>query len=71
MPKASKAAVEAHAKYNAKSYDRLYPFVPKGRKDEIQTMADAQNPKESLNEFIVKAIDERMERLGHSKSLSD
>lgn len=49
--------------YNAKAYDRLYPFVPRGRKDEIQAMADAQIPKESLNEFIVKAIDERMEKL--------
>lgn len=62
MPKASKAAVEAHAKYNAKSYDRLYPFVPKGQKAEIQEAADTLG--ETLNEFIVKAIDERMEKLG-------
>lgn len=47
--------------YNAKSYDRLYPFVPKGRKAEIQAVADEQG--ETLNEFIVKAIDERMKRL--------
>jgi hypothetical protein len=60
----AKAATKAHNKYNAKSYDRLYPFVPKGRKAEIQTVADAQG--ESLNDFIVKAIDERMERLADS-----
>ena len=47
--------------YNAKAYDRLYPFVPKGRKAEIQAAADAAG--ESLNDFICKAIDERMERL--------
>lgn len=61
MKKASKAAINAHAKYNAKSYDRLYPFVPKGKKAEIQAAADQQG--ETLNEFIVKAIDERMKRL--------
>ena len=60
MPKASKAAVEAHARYNSKSYDRLYPFVPRGRKAEIQGAADRAN--ETLNEYIVKAIDQRMER---------
>lgn len=65
MPKATKAAVEAHAKYNAKSYDRLYPFVPKGRKAEIQAAADARG--ESLNDFIVRAIDERMNRIKKGK----
>lgn len=47
--------------YNAKSYDRLYPFVPKGKKAEIQAAAAARG--ETLNEFIIKAIDERMYRL--------
>jgi predicted HicB family RNase H-like nuclease len=35
--------------------------LPKGRKAEIQAAADAAG--ETLNEYIVKAIDERMERL--------
>lgn len=48
--------------FNAEKYDRLYPFVPKGRKAEIQAAADAAG--ESLNDFICKAIDERMERMG-------
>lgn len=47
--------------YNEKTYDRLYPFVPKGRKAEIQAVAETQG--ETLNEFIVKAIEERMKRL--------
>ena len=48
------------SKYNAKSYDRLYSFVPKGHKNEIEICAKSVG--ESLNEFIVKAIDQRMER---------
>ncbi len=56
-----KTSNESKAKYNAKAYDRLYPFVPKGRKAEIQAAADAAG--ESLNDFICKAIDERMERM--------
>lgn len=56
-----KSKTRAQNKYIAKTYDRLYPFVPKGRKSEIQAAADAAG--ESLNDFIVKAIDERMERL--------
>lgn len=64
MPKKErdmKKQTEWSRAYNAKTYDRLYPFVPKGRKAEIQAVADTQG--ETLNEFIVKAIDERMKRL--------
>ena len=35
--------------------------LPKGRKSEIQDAADSVG--ESLNDFICKAIDERIERL--------
>jgi len=44
--------------YTKTAYDRLYPFVPKGHKAEIQAAADAAG--ESLNEYIIKAIDKRM-----------
>ena len=64
-----KAKTRAQNKYVAKAYDRLYPFVPKGRKAEIQAAADAQG--ESLNDFIVTASDERMERLGHKRNPQD
>ena len=57
----STAQSRASNKYATKAYDRLYPFVPKGRKAEIQAVADALG--ESLNDFIVTAIDERMERV--------
>ncbi len=56
-----KASTRAQNKYVAKAYDRLYPFVQKGRKAEIQSIADARG--ESLNDFIVKAIDERIEHM--------
>lgn len=61
MDKTSRAKIAANNRYTAKAYDRLYPFVPKGKKAEIQAAADKQG--ETLNEFIVKAIDERMKRL--------
>lgn len=54
------AQTRASNKYHAEKYDRLYPFVPKGRKAEIQAAADAAG--ETLNEYIVNSIDQRMER---------
>lgn len=65
MAKSSKARIAANNRYSAKAYDRLYPFVPKGRKAEIQ--AAAEEAGETLNEFIVKAIDERMYRIEAAK----
>ena len=41
--------------------DQKLVTFKKGRKAEIQTIADMQG--EKLNEFINKAIDERIERL--------
>lgn len=40
--------------------ERINLVVPKGRKQAIQTHATAQG--ESLNGYVVKAIDERIER---------
>lgn len=45
----------------AKSYDRFYPFAPKGHKAEVQAAADSIG--ESLNDFIMTATDERMKRI--------
>ena len=55
-----KKIAESSRVYNAKFYDRLYPFVRKGHKAEIQAAADAAG--ETLNEYIVNAIDARMAR---------
>jgi len=45
--------------------DQLSLFVSKGRKAKIQAAADAAG--ESLNDFIVTAINRRMLRLGYDK----
>lgn len=48
-------------KYMAKAYDRINLVVPKGRKTELQEVAQAQG--ESLNGYINKAIEERTARM--------
>ncbi|MBU7320836.1 transcriptional regulator [Paenibacillus oleatilyticus] len=58
--KKGSAATRAKNKYNAANYDRLYPYVPKGRKavyEEAATKAGV-----SLNDYIIKALDEKVER---------
>ena len=56
----SEAQKKATAKYNLKSYDRYSLMFKKGRKEELKTIAESLG--ESLNTFINKAIDERIER---------
>lgn len=48
--------------YIARTYDRVNLTMPKGRKEVIQAKADAHG--ESVNAYINKAIDQRMERDG-------
>lgn len=58
--KNSKARIAANNRYNAKAYDRINIAVAKGKKDVIQ--ACAAKTGDSINGFIVKAIDEKLER---------
>lgn len=58
--KKSKPSTAAKNRYNAKAYDRLNVVVPKGRKAELQAHAERRG--ESLNGFIVRAVDETIER---------
>ena len=60
MAKISEARRRANEKYNAKAYDEMKVRVPKGRKAELQAHAEEQG--ESLNGFIVRAVDEAIER---------
>mgnify|MGYP000068194689 CR=1 FL=1 len=60
----AKASTRAKNKNNSKNYDRLYPFIKKGGKKEIEEAAAAA--KESLNIYIIKAIYQRMENEGWS-----
>lgn len=56
----SKAQQKAQNKWISKAYDRINLTVAKGRKEIIQAHAAAQG--ESVNSFINKAIDEKLER---------
>lgn len=49
------AATRAKNKYNAENYDRLYPYVKRGKKEKYQRAAEAAGC--SLNEFIETAMD--------------
>ena len=55
-----KTSNESKAKYNAKTYDRINIAVSKGRKEIIKAAAD--NHGQSINAYIVSAIDEKLER---------
>lgn len=55
-----KTSNESKAKYNAKTYDRINIAVPKGRKAELQAVAESRG--QSVNGFINSLIDEALER---------
>ena len=59
MSKASKAKVEANARWDAKAYDKYLVRLPKGQKATVQAAAEAEG--ESLNSFTNKALLARME----------
>lgn len=56
----SKAQKKATAKYEKENYDKVLLRLPKGKKEEIQTIAARKN--DSVNGFINKAITEKIER---------
>lgn len=55
-----KNSPESINRYMAKTYDRINVLVPKGRKDAIKAHAEGQG--ESMNGFIVRAIDNQIDR---------
>ena len=55
-----KASTKAQNKYINKKYDRINLVVEKGKKESIKEYAEALG--DSLNGFINKAIDEKMQR---------
>lgn len=60
--KNSKAKIAANNRYNEKAYDRINIAVPKGKKAVIK--AHAESIGESINGYINKAIEEKIERDG-------
>ena len=59
--KTGTAATKAKNKYNAANYDRLSPFVRKGKKDRYRAASEAAGY--SLNEFMEKAMDTLAEQI--------
>lgn len=57
-----KTSNESKAKYNAKAYDRINIAVPKGRKTELQALAEANG--QSVNGFLNGLIDAATEPTG-------
>ncbi|MFI3254512.1 MAG: antitoxin [Eubacteriales bacterium] len=57
--KTYESQTRAKAKYNKENYDRLYPFVKKGKKELYQEAAK-KGGYESLNSFIEAAADKLM-----------
>lgn len=53
-----KTSNESKAKYNAKAYDRINIAVPKGRKDEIQAIAEQRG--QSINAYVNTIIEEAL-----------
>lgn len=58
--KISKAQQKAVNKYVQKNYDRINVTFPKGFKTKIKAHAEAQG--ESMNAFIIRAVNETIER---------
>jgi len=56
-------ATKAKNRYNKKAYDRIQVVVPKGEKENYAQLVTKLGYK-SLNEFIVRAIEEKISREG-------
>ena len=67
--KNSKAKIAANNRYNEKAYDRINIAVPKGKKAVIK--AHAESIGESINGYINKAIDEKIERDGSGAAVAE
>ena len=58
--KTSKAQQAAVNKYVKNNYDRINVTFPKGQKEQLKKHASSHN--ESVNAFIVRAVNETIER---------
>ena len=64
-----KTSSKVKDKYNAKAYDEIKLCVKKGDKDKIKDHAERKG--ESVNGFINKAIEEKMQRDGSGNDAAD
>lgn len=59
------ARKENNKKWDAANLDRISIAMPKGKKDKVKEAASAVN--ESMNQYIITAIDQRMDREKEAK----
>ena len=64
--KYTEARKDSNRKWDAANLDRVSIAMPKGKKDTIKAAADAAG--ESMNQYIITAVDERIERDGKQKN---
>lgn len=57
MAKASAAKIKANYRYQRKAYDTIALSIPKGGKDRLKALSDAEG--KSLNRFIVELIENK------------
>lgn len=57
-----KTSATVKNRYAAKAYDRIQLIVKKGQKSNVQAAAEKQG--ESLNAYVVGAIEQRMKKEG-------
>lgn len=55
------SATDYKREFNEKNYDRLSPYVKRGKKDRYKAAAEAAGY--SLNEFMEKAMDAMAEKI--------
>ena len=58
--KYTEAQKKSAKKWDAANLDRVSVAMPKGKKDDIKEAASAAG--ESMNQYIINAVDQRMER---------
>ena len=60
--KNSEKRIATNNRWTNAHYDRINIAVPKGRKDEIKALAEIRG--QSVNAYIISAVDEKMDRDG-------
>lgn len=63
--KYTEAQKKSAKKWDAANLDRVSIAMPKGKKDNIKAAATAAG--ESMNQYIINAVDQRMEQEGRNK----
>lgn len=54
------SATNAKRKYNENTYERIYPYIEKGKKEKYRAAADAAGM--SLNEWVERTLDAALEK---------